>query len=91
MVLVQKCPFFKLFFLGNIRQEHIFYDILEGENAFLGYKNKKIKKPKNDLFAKSLTHGFGPKMAIFPTFFLGNRGQENVFYHIVEKKRPSRL
>ena len=31
-----------------------------------------------------LTHGFGPKMAIFPTFFLGNIGQENVFYDILE-------
>ena len=34
-----------------------------------------------------LTHGFGPKMAIFPTlFFLSNIGQENVFYDILERK-----
>ena len=33
-----------------------------------------------------LTHGFGPKMANFPTFFLGNIGQENVFYDIVERR-----
>ena len=32
------------------------------------------------IFAKGLSHGFDPKMAIFPTFFLGNIGQENVFY-----------
>ena len=69
VVLVQKCPFFQLFFLGNIRQEHVFYDILKGENAFLGYKNKKVKKPKSDLFRKGLTHSFGPKMATFPTLF----------------------
>ena len=25
-------------------------------------------------------------MAIFPTFFLGNFGQENVFYDILERK-----
>ena len=24
-------------------------------------------------------------MAIFPTFFLGNKGQENVFYDILER------
>ena len=60
---------FPTFFLCNIRQEHVFYDILEGENAFLGYKNKKFKKPKNDIFRKWLTQGFGPKMAIFPIFF----------------------
>ena len=69
MVLVLKCPFFQVFFLGNIRQEHVFYDILERENAFLGYKHKKFKKPKSDIFRKGLTQGFGPKMAIFPTFF----------------------
>ena len=33
-----------------------------------------------------LTHGFGPKMAIFPTFFLGNKSQENEFYDILERK-----
>ena len=40
-----------------------------------------------------LTHGFGLKMPIFPTFiFLGNICQENVFYDILnEKKRLSRL
>ena len=38
------------------------------------------------IFAKGLTLGFGLKMAIFPTFFLGNIGQENVFYDILELK-----
>ena len=68
MVLVQKWPFFQLFFLGNIGQENVFYDILERKNAFLSYKNKKFKKSKNEIFPKGLTHGFGPKMAISPTF-----------------------
>ena len=44
MVLIQKSPFFQLFFLGNIRQQNVFYDIVEREIAFLGYKNKKFKK-----------------------------------------------
>ena len=47
MVLIQNRPFFHLFFLGNIGQENVFYDILEGKNAFLGYRNKKFKKSKN--------------------------------------------
>ena len=42
MVLVQKWPFFQLFFLGNLGQENIFYDILEQEKAFLDYKNNKF-------------------------------------------------
>ena len=32
------------FFAGNIVQENVFYDILERKNAFLGCKNKKLKK-----------------------------------------------
>ena len=35
------------FFLGNIGQENVFYDILEGKNAFLSFKKKKFKKSKN--------------------------------------------
>ena len=46
-----------------------FYDILERKNAFLGYKNNKFKKSKNLHFSIGVTHGFGPKLAIFPTFF----------------------
>ena len=78
--------FSTFFFLGNIGQENVFHDILERKNAFPGYNNKKLKKSKNWHFLKGLTHGFGPKMAIFPTFFLGNIGQENVFYDILERE-----
>ena len=44
MVLVQKWPFFQLFFLGNIEQENVFYDILERKNACLGYKKQEVQK-----------------------------------------------
>ena len=47
MVLVKNWLFFDLFLKDNIGQENVFYDILEGKNAFLGYKNKKLKKSKN--------------------------------------------
>ena len=33
-----------------------------------------------------LVHGFGPKLAIFPSFVLGNIGQENVIYDILRGK-----
>ena len=39
MLLVKKGPFFRLFFLGNIGQENVFYDILDRKNVFLGYEN----------------------------------------------------
>ena len=47
MVLVQKWPFFQLFFLGNIDKENVFYDSLRGKKVFLGFKNKKFKKSTN--------------------------------------------
>ena len=34
--------FSNLYFLGNIIQENVFYDILEQKNPFLSYKNKKF-------------------------------------------------
>ena len=32
-------------------------------------KTRSSKSRRIDIFPKGLTHGFGPKMAIFPTFF----------------------
>ena len=60
---------FPFFFLGNIGQENVFYDIVEQKNALRGYKNKKFKKSKNWHFFHilALTHRFGPRMAIFPS------------------------
>ena len=69
MVLVQKWPVFQLFFLGHIGLENDFYDILEQKNAFLAYKKRSSKSRQIDILPKGSTHGFGPKMAIFPTFF----------------------
>ena len=87
MVLVQNWPFFHLFILGNIGQENVFYDILEGKNAFLGSKNKKLKKLKNWDFSKGVNPWFWSKNGHFSNFFfLGNIGQENVFYDILERK-----
>ena len=87
MVLVQKWPSYQLFWGGNIGQKSIFYDILERRNAFLGYKNKKLKNWKIHIFPKGLTHGFWSKNGHFSNFFfLGNISQENIFYDILEQK-----
>ena len=87
MVLVQKWPFFQLFFLGNIEQENVFYDILERKNAFLGYKNKKFKKSKNWHFSKRVNRLFLSENWFFSNFyFLGNIVQKSVFYDISERK-----
>ena len=88
MVLVQKWPFFELFFIGNICQDNVFYDILERKNAFLGYKNKKFKKSKNWHFSKGVNPWFWSKNGHFSTFFfLGNIVKENFFHDILEHKK----
>ena len=50
-------------------------------------KRRSSNSRKIDIFPKGLTHGFGPKMAIFPNDFLRNIGQQNVFYDILERKK----
>ena len=75
------------FFFVNIGQENVFYDILEQKKTpFQAIKTRSSNRRKIDIFQMGLTHGFGPKIAIFPTFFLGNKGQENEFYDILERK-----
>ena len=75
------------FFLGNIGRENVFYDILERKKAFLGYKNKKFKKSKNWHFSKGVNPWFWSKNGDFSNFsFLGNIGNPNVFYDILERK-----
>ena len=84
--LIQKWSIFPTFFLGNIDQENVFYNILARKKAFLGYKNKKLKKSKNWHFSKGINPWFWSKNGHFSNFFLGNIAQENVFYDILQRK-----
>ena len=78
MVLVQKRPFFKrFFFLGNIGQKNVFYDILEQKNAVLVYKNKRFKNPKKFQFSNF--------------FFKQYRREKCLLRYSRTKKRRSRL
>ena len=92
MVLVQKYPFFQLFFLGNIRRENVFYDILERRNAFLGYNNNKFKKSKNSHFFKEVNPWFWSKNGHFSNFFFRQyKPGRCVLRYSRTKKRLSRL
>ena len=68
MVLVQNWPSFRLFIEDNIGQENVFYDILKGKKAFLGYKNQKFKKPKIKDFCKVVRPWFRSQSAYFSIF-----------------------
>ena len=61
--------FSTFFFLGNIGQENVFYDILDLKNDFLAYKNKKFKKLKNWHFFKGVNPWFWSKNGHCSNFF----------------------
>ena len=88
MVLVQKWPYFQLFFFRKYRPGKCLLRYSRTKKRLSRvYKKRSLKSQKIDIFRKGLTHGFSPKIAIFPTFlFLDNIGQENVFYHILERE-----
>ena len=82
----QNGHFSNLIFLDNIGQENVFYDIVKRKNDFLGYKNKKFKKSKNWHFSKGVNTWFWSQNGHFYNLiFLGNIGQENVFYDILKR------
>ena len=89
MVFVQKWPFFQLFFSGKIGQENFFYEILKQKKKPINaIKRRSLKSRKIDIFLKVLTHGFGPKMADFPTFFFRQQAGKMSFTIFYIKKTP---
>ena len=69
----KKGNFSKLFFLGNIGQENVFYNIIQQKISFLGYKNKKLKKSKNRHFSKCVN----------PWFWSKNNHYSNLFFYAI--------
>ena len=82
-----KMAIFPTFFLGNIGQEKCLLRYSKTKNAFLGYRNKNFKKLKNKHFFKGVNPWFWSNNGHFSNCFsLGNIGQENFFYDILERK-----
>ena len=63
MIFVKNSKFFDFFILFKIGKENVFYDILYRKNAFLDYKNIKLKKTKNWDFSKGVSPWFFSKIA----------------------------
>ena len=58
-----------VFFLKKIQARKISFTIFQNEKTLLQpIKTRNSKTRKIDIFPKRLTNGFGPKIAIFPTF-----------------------
>ena len=54
--------------LGDKGQKNVFYDILERNNAFLDYKNKKFKHSNTEIFPKRVSRWFWSKIDHFSMF-----------------------
>ena len=81
----QKMAIFLSWFFRQYRPgECVFRYSRTKRNAFLGYKNKKLKKSGNWDFSKGVSPWFWSKNGHFLNVFLGNKGKENVFYDILE-------
>ena len=79
MLLVKKCHFFHYFVWLKIRLEIRLNNVLDAKEPFFDYKRKISKSPKNRIFPKRLTHGFGQKMPILSLFGFGqNKTINNV-------------
>ena len=88
MFMVQKWPFFQLFFQALLGRKMSFTIFQNNKKAFRGYKNKKLKKSKMENFSKRVNAWFWSKNGhISNFFFLGNIGQENVFNDFLERKK----
>ena len=57
------------FFLGNLGEETVFYDILEQKIRLSRLEKQDLKKVEKFTFFQR--GGFGPKMAILALFFFG--------------------
>ena len=62
------------FYFSKIGHENVFCDILGKKNAFLGYKKKKFKKPKNCDFSKGVNPWFWYKNGHFSNSFFRKNG-----------------
>ena len=78
---------FRIFFYAIQARKMPFMIFWNEKTPFQVIKTRSLNSRKFDIFPKGLTHGFRRKMAIFFNYFLlGNEGQENLFYGILERK-----
>ena len=79
------------FFLDNVVQENILYDILERKKAFLGYKNKKLKKSKNGHVFKGVNPWFWSKNDHFSIFFFQAIQASKMSFTILQNEKNAFL
>ena len=88
-----KMAYFPPFFFQAIQARTMSFMVFQNEKTpFQTIKTTSSKSRKLDIFAKRLTHGFGPKMTDFATFFLQAIQTRKMSFTIFQNtKRLSRL
>ena len=81
---------FSTFSFEVIQARKMSFTIFQNEKTpFQAIKKKSSKSQKIDIFPNGLTHGFGPKMAIFSTScFLAKQARKMSFTILQNKKTP---
>ena len=83
-----KMAIFPTFFFQAIQAKKMSFMIFQNEKTpFQAIKTRSPKIRKIDIFYKGLTHGFGPKMAIFPTFFFQAVQARKMSFMIFQNKK----
>ena len=91
---LQKMAIFPTFLGGGgaIQGRKMSFTIFQNKKTpFQAIKTRSSKSRKIDVFPKGLTHGIGPKMAIFPTFLLRQYRPGKCLLRYSRKKSLSRL
>ena len=72
-----------------IQARKMSFTIFQTEKTLLqAIKTRSSKSRKIDIFPKGITHGFAPKMAIFPTFFQAIQARKMSFTIFQNEKTP---
>ena len=87
--LLSRNGHFSNFFFSAIQARKSSFTIFQNKQT--PFQAIKTKRLKIDNFPKELTHGFGPKMAIFPIFFYSIQARKSSFTIFQNKKTLSRL
>ena len=85
-----KMAIFPTFFFQDTQARKMSFKIFQSEKApFKAIKTRSTKSRKIHILPKGLTHGFGPKMAIFRTFFFQEIQARKMSFTIFQSgKRP---
>ena len=76
------------FFFQPVQARKLSFRIFQNkQNAFLGYKNKKYKKSKNQHFSKGVNFWFWSKSAHFSNFFFQAIYAKNMSFTIFQKEK----